>query len=37
MIRYLFINITIDIAQLTKVFYFDIIYRYNILNDIINN
>ena len=36
-IRYLFMNIIIDITQLTKIFYFEIIYRYNILNNIINN
>ena len=29
--------IIIDIAKLTKVFDFEIVYRYNISNDIINN
>ena len=37
MIKYLFIKIIIDIVTLTKVFYNKIIYRYNILNDIVNN
>ena len=36
-IKYLFIKITIDIVTLTKIFYNKIIYRYNILNDIVNN
>ena len=36
-IKYLFIKITIDIVTLTKIFYNKIIYRYNILNNIINN
>ena len=36
-IKYLFVNIIIDIAQLTKIFYFEILYYYNILNNIINN
>ena len=36
-IKYLFMKITIDIATLTKVFYNKIIYRYNMLNDIVNN
>ena len=36
-IKYLFIKITIDIVTLTKIFYNKIIYRYNILNDIIND
>ena len=37
MIKYLFIKIIIDVVTLTKVFYNKIIYRYNILNDIIND
>ena len=37
MIKYLFIKITIDIVTLTKVFHNKIIYRYNMLNDIIND
>ena len=37
MIKYLFIKIIIDIVTLMKVFYNKIIYRYNILNNIINN
>ena len=37
MIKYLFIKITIDIVTLTKIFYNKIIYRYNILNDIVND
>ena len=37
MIKYLFMKIIIDIVTLTKVFYNEIIYRYNILNDIVNN
>ena len=36
-IKYLFIKITIDIVTLMKMFYNKIIYRYNILNDIIND
>ena len=36
-VKYLFIKITIDVAILTKVFYNKIIYRYNILNDIVND
>ena len=36
-IKYLFIKITIDIVTLTKMFYNKIIYRYNILNDIVND
>ena len=35
--RYLSINIIIDIIALTKIFHIEIIYRYNILNDIVNN
>ena len=37
MIKYLFMKIMIDIVTLTKVFYNKIIYRYNILNDIVND
>ena len=37
MIKYLFMKITIDIITLTKMFYNEIIYRYNILNDIVND
>ena len=36
-IKYLFIKIIIDVVTLTKVFYNEIIYRYNILNDIVND
>ena len=36
-IKYLFIKITIDVIMLTKMFYNKIIYRYNMLNDIIND
>ena len=37
MIKYLFIKITIDIVTLAKVFYNEIMCRYNMLNDIVNN
>ena len=37
MIKYLFVKITIDVVTLMKVFYNKIIYRYNILNDIVND
>ena len=37
MIKYLFIKITINAATLMKVFYNKIIYRYNMLNNIIND
>ena len=37
MIKYLFIKITINVITLTKVFYNEIIYYYNILNDIVND
>ena len=37
MIKYLFIKITIDVVTLTKVFHNKIIYRYDMLNDIVNN
>ena len=37
MIKYLFMKITIDVITLTKIFYNKIIYRYNILNDIVND
>ena len=37
MIKYLFVKIMINIVTLTKMFYDKIIYRYNILNDIVNN
>ena len=37
MIKYLFMKITINIVTLTKMFYNKIIYRYNILNDIVND
>ena len=36
-IKYLFVKIMIDVVTLTKVFYNEIIYRYNMLNDIVNN
>ena len=36
-IKYLFMKITIDVVTLTKMFYNKIIYRYNILNDIVND
>ena len=36
-IKYLFIKIIIDVVMLTKVFYNKIIYRYNMLNDIVND
>ena len=36
-IKYLFMKITIDVITLTKIFYNKIIYRYNILNDIVND
>ena len=36
-IKYLFMKITIDVITLIKMFYNEIIYRYNILNNIINN
>ena len=36
-IKYLFIKIIIDVVTLTKVFYNEIIYRYNMLNDIVND
>ena len=36
-IKYLFIKITINVVTLTKIFYNKIIYRYNILNDIVND
>ena len=37
MIKYLFIKIKIDVATLTKMFHNEIIYYYNILNDIVND
>ena len=37
MIKYLLINIIIDVVALTKFFYIKIIYYYDILNDIVNN
>ena len=37
MIKYLFVKIMIDVITLTKVFYNEIIYRYNMLNDIVND
>ena len=37
MIKYLFIKITIDVVTLMKIFYNEIIYYYNMLNDIVNN
>ena len=37
MIRYLIIDIIINIATLIKIFHIKIIYRYNILDNIINN
>ena len=37
MIKYLFIKIIINVVTLTKVFYNEIIYRYNMLNDIVND
>ena len=36
-IKYLFMKITIDVVTLTEIFYNEIIYHYNILNDIVNN
>ena len=37
MIKYLFMKIMIDVITLTKMFYNEIIYRYNMLNDIVND
>ena len=37
MFKYLFIKITIDVVILTKIFYNEIIYYFNILNNIVNN
>ena len=37
MIRYLFMKITIDVVTLTKIFHNEIIYYYDILNDIVND
>ena len=37
MIKYLFIKITIDVVTLMKIFYNEIMCRYNILNDIVND
>ena len=36
-IKYISILSIIDIAKLTKVFHFEIVYRYNISDDIVNN
>ena len=37
MIKHLFTKTTIDVVTLTKIFYNKIIYRYNMLNDIVND
>ena len=37
MIRYLFIFIIIDVVGLTILFFVEIVYRYNIFYNIINN
>ena len=37
MIKYLFIKITIDVITLTKIFYNKIMYRYDMLNDIVSD
>ena len=37
MIRYLFMFIIIDAAALTKLFFIEIIYRYDIFYDIVND
>ena len=36
-IRCILTNIIIDIVELAKVFYKEIVYRYNLLNSIISN
>ena len=37
MIRYLFVFIIIDIAALAELFFIEIVYRYNIFYNIVNN
>ena len=37
MIKYLFIFIIIDIAAMTKLFFIKIVYRYNMLYNIVND
>ena len=37
MIRYLFIFIIIDVVALAKLFFVEIVYRYDMLYDIVNN
>ena len=37
MIKYLFIFIIIDAAALTELFFIEIIYRYNMFYDIVND
>ena len=37
MIRYLFMFIIIDAAALTKLFFIEIVYRYDMSYDIVNN
>ena len=37
MIRYLFMFIIIDVAALTKLFFIEIVYRYDMFYDIVNN
>ena len=37
MIRYLFMFIIIDAAALTKLFFIEIVYRYDIFYNIVNN
>ena len=36
-IKYLFMFIIIDAAALTKLFFIEIVYRYDIFYDIVNN
>ena len=37
MIRYLFVFIIIDVVALAKLFFAEIVYRYDIFYDIVNN
>ena len=37
MIRYLFMFIIIDVVALTKLFFVEIVYHYNIFYNIVNN
>ena len=37
MIKYLFVFIIIDVVALTKLFFIEIVYRYDIFYDIVNN